>query len=312
MISGFVMIYAHGKDFGHHDAIPRFYWRRANRIIPTYWMLTIVYAAYLAYRHHGPTAGQTLASLFFFPTLIAGSDYGQPVLIQGWTLNYEVVFYLVFGAALFQRRGLWIVFGVFIAWVALGATGALGVNNPAAFWARPIVLFFLIGITIGLGMRRISTGLDFAATFLIIAAVLGVAIAGASYGGWKSRVAETLIGMAATVVVALCAWARETRGKSIVRSVAKMLGDATYSIYLTHFVVIGLFAGFAAKYLLGIGVFEFLAMCLLASSGVGIVAYRFVERPLMKAVGRMTGNRYSARALHDGLYKLMRQERGTR
>lgn len=286
VISGFVMIYAHGKDFGVPGTPATFYARRINRIVPIYWLITIGYALYLTHQHRGPTIMATIGSMLFVPFQGAGDAYGHPVLGQGWTLNYEVIFYLVFGAALLLRRGVWLVFAIFIAWVGLQSAGLLGENNPAAFWGRGIVLYFLGGIAIGLLKQQVSTGLEFHATLLAAAAVLAIAVAAAILAGPGAPVAILLEVIAALASVALCAWAAETRQTSPIRTIAKALGDATYSIYLTHTLVIGPAAAFVGRHAPHLPFAAFATIMLACCSIVGLLAYRFVERPLMKIWGR--------------------------
>ena len=105
VVSGFVMVYAHGRDFGEPGAPARFMLRRIGRIAPFYWVVTLGYAAKLAVDGAPPSVADVARSLLFIPYGEAGDLYGRPVLGQGWTLDFEMIFYLVFAAALSWRRG---------------------------------------------------------------------------------------------------------------------------------------------------------------------------------------------------------------
>src|SRR5580698_739375 len=103
VISGFIMYYISAKK-------PRrpldFYNARIQRIVPLYWMMTFaMFVMPLVSKTIGWSSNldpmQLITSLFFIgghytPTL----DTNFPVLRPGWTVNYEMFFYLIFGAGL--------------------------------------------------------------------------------------------------------------------------------------------------------------------------------------------------------------------
>src|ERR1700730_5517211 len=95
VISGFIMVYTMPKDFSAW----RFLLRRIIRIAPLYWILTIAYLALviLTARRHIPTT-DIVASFFFLP---ARDENGMiyPPIGQGWTLAYEMFFYVALACA---------------------------------------------------------------------------------------------------------------------------------------------------------------------------------------------------------------------
>lgn len=93
VISGFVMsmIIANGEGPG------RFLLNRLARIVPLYWVFTtgiLVIAAVRPDLLNSTTAdlGNYLKSLFFIP-YIKENGFLWPMLVVGWTLNYEMFFY---------------------------------------------------------------------------------------------------------------------------------------------------------------------------------------------------------------------------
>ncbi len=86
-----------------------FFRARVRRVVPAYWILTtlVIVALLLALRFGIPTAlpRPTLATSiesYFFVSKDFGHQY--PVLAQGWTLEYEMLFYVVFTLAIFARK----------------------------------------------------------------------------------------------------------------------------------------------------------------------------------------------------------------
>ena len=92
VISGFIMVYV-----SRRETTPAGFLRaRVARVVPLYWLVTMVT---MALRHDAGPA-RLLCSLAFWPH--AGFDgRDDPVIIQGWTLNYEAFFYGLFSVILF-------------------------------------------------------------------------------------------------------------------------------------------------------------------------------------------------------------------
>ena len=104
VISGFVMVQSTKHLFQRPGSSKRFLIRRAIRIVPMYWiatlmMLVLVLLPFTLKGEHF-SLGYTLRSLLFIPTSNPASGADLPLLPQGWTLWYEVYFYLIFAVSL--------------------------------------------------------------------------------------------------------------------------------------------------------------------------------------------------------------------
>jgi len=105
VISGFIMVLSSRKLLGRADAWRRFMTLRLVRIVPLYWLATAAKLAAITALpalalHTNPTAWNTVASFLFVPSRDAIGVI-RPVIDVGWTLSYEMLFYIVFAAALF-------------------------------------------------------------------------------------------------------------------------------------------------------------------------------------------------------------------
>lgn len=287
VVSGFLMVYVHGRDFGEPRATRAFYAKRIARIVPLYWTVTILYAAKQIYFGQA-TVWETVRSLLFVPYQTTDGLW-RPVLGQGWTLNYEMAFYLVFGLALMVPRGVWIVFASFGTLSILHLSGLFSPNNVLAFWSHPIVLYFLAGVVIGLLRTKLTRGPSFAVAFSFAFALLSLTIGLAplfnatlsTYLGWS-------IPIAAITSVAVTAFAREDEQTSPVRWVAGRIGDASYSIYLTHtFVIAPAVKIVVAKLFTDMNVALFAVLMLPTTALVGYAVFRYVERPLIRIWTRL-------------------------
>jgi peptidoglycan/LPS O-acetylase OafA/YrhL len=146
VISGFIMVHISWDDFGRRAASVGFLRRRIIRIVPLYWLATL---AALAYHNvsatHGAHAGLSdlVFSLAFIP--YSGDDGWHPILPGGWTLNYEMMFYVFFALGLTLPRKLALP-AVGAALGVLIIVGPFSANAAVAYLASPIVLWFLLGM----------------------------------------------------------------------------------------------------------------------------------------------------------------------
>jgi len=236
VISGFVMVYSSGGFFGRARAPQEFFLRRLARIVPLYWLTTSIVLAYLLLQYRDlARANFSLASVvasYLFVPYPQLDGLMVPVHGVGWTLNYEMFFYACFCfALLFSRRT-----GVVLLSVALLALVALNqfmpLPNPIGYWAAPIILEFVFGMLIALGLRagfRVPSPL---AGCIVAIALLALAAVDRWGMGIVPRVVA-LGGPCAAIVGAL-ALARSTAKPGPVWRALSLLGDASYSLYLLH------------------------------------------------------------------------------
>ena len=126
VISGFVMVYSSTPFFGPTDGPASFLSRRIIRIVPLYWFCTTIYVviATAAPSFDIQYSGEFLAKSYFFIPVARPSGDINPVVGQGWTLNYEMLFYVIFAPALLASR-FRAVSMVSLVLVTIVAAGAL-------------------------------------------------------------------------------------------------------------------------------------------------------------------------------------------
>jgi peptidoglycan/LPS O-acetylase OafA/YrhL len=89
VISGFVMVYSSERLFGQPGAPITFFARRLARIVPLFWAATTI-LVWVVVPYASTKA--VLGSLFFGPHIPSEA----PLLLVGWTLIFEMFFYVVF------------------------------------------------------------------------------------------------------------------------------------------------------------------------------------------------------------------------
>ena len=283
VISGFVMVVSHGEDFGKGRS-GVFILKRIGRIVPFYWLTSAIYYLKLSIQGTAPDIKSVVLSMVFIPHQEMGDAYGRPFYGLGWTLQYEMVFYLLFALALLLpiARGLIALSITFVSLVALRETGILGTDNPAAYFGEPIVLYFLAGVALGVVRRHLLARspwtLDFGPALGF--AVLTIVTSAVLFG----KVPETAAGITACAFAcAACMLTGETSKRSLPRSLATMLGNATFSIYLTHSFLVGPSGGLVAKFWPDIPKWIFASSMIIASAAFGILVYQTTEMRLLKA-----------------------------
>lgn len=232
VISGLVMAIsarkAENRNWRH------FALRRIERIVPMYWLATSVkLAAVLA---GALLVGSrvdwvhALCSYLFIPHRWAtGGVY--PLLYVGWTLNFEMFFYLLFSIALALRTSI-----VGFLTVAIVIFSVVGIYRPgdwpdATTLFHPILCEFLLGVWIGRFMKsdlKIHAGL---ALPLMAISFLVICMAPVDLATSWSRVVWW--GFPGAVLVAVAAHFQAAPPRFWI-----VMGDASYATYLWHGFVI--------------------------------------------------------------------------
>jgi exopolysaccharide production protein ExoZ len=246
-ISGFIMLYVHRDDFGKARAPLNFMIKRIIRIVPIYWSLTtaalivLMVAPQLFTTHYrGIDLPWIIGSYLFVPIAPPGWN-ATPVVGVGWTLNFEMFFYVAFAFALFlpRRLALHLIFVGFGGLVAIGvilqpSTPVLGLVTN---W---LLLDFLMGVAIALWLvarGRLPPAAAFA-LLLIGAVCLAATILWPPPEEGPLRVLKW--GIPTALIVFAMSSINIPEGR-----VAKplcILGDASYSIYLFQFFALPAFA----------------------------------------------------------------------
>jgi exopolysaccharide production protein ExoZ len=284
VISGFIMYYTNHDRFGRANASSDFFVRRIIRIVPLYWLCTLVIViAHLCglYRHMQITSISVGLSLLFLPN-------PNIVLGFGWTLNYEMYFYSVLAIWLLvgtTRAGIW---GTLCSIPLLMILSQfLPPSSARYFLGDPILLEFCFGFAVAAAYTRgyIPKRLCRAALLLgIVGLILGSF--GPRIGSDPGRTAGLDpeirflfwgVPAVALLVSALSVRRPETYvGKSITA-----IGDASYSLYLTHtFVMITYAWVIKTNVLLGVPRLICMLIPMLVSVFVGLATYRIIERPM--------------------------------
>ena len=239
-ISGFMMM------LSTHNHSRHFLAKRLIRILPLYYIMTIFTFVLLAlfpemFRQTKAEPVFLLKSLLFIPFDI-GEGAIQPLMRVGWTVNCEIMFYLLFFAALkinHKYRGL--ICSIFLLLLMGTAQLLPQVSVPLSFYGNPVMAEFIFGIAVYYGARKIyelhqSFGLP---RFTVCISLL--CIAGCTCALLLLKPAINVLsfsrplkwGLPAAVIV-MAVFVLGLRARKIPTPLVT-LGNASFSLYLMHY-----------------------------------------------------------------------------
>ncbi|MDO4762843.1 MAG: acyltransferase [Flavobacteriaceae bacterium] len=153
IISGFIMVYT-TKNMNleiPYKNIKEFLKKRAIRIMPLYTILTMfwIWIFIPDFSYNYVNVIKIIKSIFFIP-------YDKfPILYLGWTLNYEMFFYLVFAASFCFKRYRYYALTLFFL-LQFGLQFFEFNDIRLQFVNAPIVSYFFSGVLIGLLVDKVK------------------------------------------------------------------------------------------------------------------------------------------------------------
>jgi len=279
VVSGFIMIHT-TDNFGDANAWREFLARRLIRVVPLYWLLTTVMVIGLIISPHSLDIATDkfkyiLGSYFFIPVLRTDGDL-RPILGQGWTLDYEMFFYVAFAFAVSLPRR-WAISLLTLGFVGLAWAGRnLDISTPVIFtWTDGMILEFLLGVYVGLAYEKNYRLPGWVASLCI---VVGLGLGVMDFPGPTLIVA----GIPATLVVGGFVLGPR-RKDTFATGLLARVGDASYSLYLTHAIILKICY---QAWITAVGdrlpVSVFLVSSMFAAILTGLLVYYLVERPMTK------------------------------
>ncbi|PMV81806.1 MULTISPECIES: acyltransferase [unclassified Pseudomonas] len=248
----------------------RFLLYRLFRIVPAYWLYTVLMALVVVFAQpvlpdQTVDWSHVLLSLLFIPTQNPGGYGIYPTLNVGWTLNYEMLFYVLFAWALLFRLQVRLLivaallFAVCQAWTGYGWI--------SEFYRSDIVYEFLLGIAIGMIYRRgwIKPGV-----WLPLLGIGGALLAIYNLAPQPRFLAWGVPG--AVLVMACMALERFFENTRLF----KVLGDCSYSVYLMHVLVLSVGGYVAQRY--GVNPYVMFAVCVVTIGVASWASYEYVEK----------------------------------
>ena len=245
----------------------------------TFKLAVLLYGSSLIY-HSKIDIAYIIKSYFFIPAINVDNEI-LPLLGVGWTLNFEMFFYLMFALSLaFRINSIWFLSLIFFPLAILSFFSTP--NWPdVRFYANPIVLDFLYGMIVAqliLIGKKLPKNISI---FFIVAGLLYLffpKIEALSFLYWRTNI---ITGLAAFLVIYGCASIEHVWGPKPAWLI--YLGGASYSLYLIH-PIIAPAAPTILKHLHFQSAVVSVIFGVLLALAAGTAFYKFCENPLTKVL----------------------------
>jgi len=301
VISGFVMVTISNRPTQAEDRPGFFLLKRAARIYPLYWCYTAAALTIflsrpdLANRNGGVGDISVLHSILLLP------DKGAPLIGQGWTLIYEMYFYCGFALILFLRpsRREWGMLAWAIAVICVAYIWRPSWNGWLPMWSiwptlvfSPMTLEFLGGCLIA---RLTSSHWHHWGKVAFILGVILFMLAGTSAWSRNTTHRELIYGIPAFLIVYGTIAMEQTTGFIGARWL-RAVGDASYSIYLSHILCLSVCIRVWKLFQTDGPLDNWIVLAMMAavSLATGFASYQFIERPMQRMMGALLKNKTGA------------------
>lgn len=292
VISGFIMLLITHAYSATPATAGRFLQHRWARIYPTYWAWFLIsLAIYLTapawLRFESGKLTHLLEGFFLLPT------WTLPLVPVSWTLKYEIYFYLVFTAVILLPQRLrmpalllWALYMLIGQQICYAAPDVL-CHKSVFLTMHPLVFEFLFGAAVAwlylraplrrpLSVLVLGLGLQIGGLLWL---VLGNVTLDAN--AWYRVL---LFGLPAAVMLYGVVELERTR-TTMMPGWLVAIGNASYSIYLSHLLVLlVLFKALDAQHLVPTAFVT--GVIFIVALGIGLLAHHWIEQPLLTLARR--------------------------
>jgi peptidoglycan/LPS O-acetylase OafA/YrhL len=304
VLSGFIIYYAHHGDIGKPNSLMVYLKKRFIRIYPIYWFYTfmyvfIIFSVYLlsdkSIAPYFLDINDLMKSLILYPHNLSSTD--SPIIAPAWSLSYEIMFYTIFGMAILIKPkyslmiiSVW-VFCIFSVFLQIFSTSNFIISG---FIFNPMNLEFLYGCVIAsltLNYRKFDK-------YGVVITILGALYLVVSWVNGLYHIVDfksikvITYGISYSLIIYGAVLMVKNKGQnnnielSRVKKIFIYFGDASYSIYLIHFMPL---------YLLSIAVkksdifhvvnpFIVITICILVVIALSCLSYKFIEKQFLSSL----------------------------
>lgn len=289
VLSGFIIFYTLK---GNYNKPTTFLFKRLFRILPSYWLILLI-----------PTfISQIIGLSDKHPELFDFNHFINALFLTpnhlqigpSWTLSYELIFYLiVFLALIFKQNGKY--FFLLFSLPFLTLLEVIPIFEPIKFFQNPVSLEFLFGIVVFKLTDKYILPKNIA--YLALVGAAAVFIISGLYLKFsfmdipvlKSR--SILFGIPAAVIIysLICI---EKQVKIKTPTFLLNLGAASYSLYLSHAILVS----FIDKFAISWSDNAFIANCISLTGAViavivSLLVYKYLELPVIQKLYQLLKTR---------------------
>lgn len=276
VLSGFIISYSSDPARG----LGYFARKRLARIVPLYWLLTVPVILIALVKpsllNSTIVSVETVAkSLLFVPYQKNGGAI-QPILFLGWTLCYEMFFYMIYGACLlFGMRATWYACAVVLLLVALGMIWPHG-SVEWRFYTSPILIEFALGMM----LHKAYSASDAFKSGSNPAAIALVVLACSIHFFVVTFIGSSIFASSLFAVLLVSGFLLMRLPHGRLWATLVLLGDASYSLYLIHPYTLQLPIKLLGEHFSISFVTGILVLVTLGTIAISVMLLKFFERPM--------------------------------
>lgn len=299
VISGFIMWSTTNRIA---TAPAEFVKKRFVRIVPLYWTISLFFVVLMlvapyALQSEKFDLAHTISSFLFLPYPHPTLATLLPIIVPGWTLNYEMFFYAIFSLGLFlpSTPRFILTTSILLAFAVAGAKLSIG-NRYFQFYTSSIVLEFSLGMTVAMACEKkvlIPPRFAYPSIVLNFAAIACLEML------WPNLPRLFAWGIPAAIMI-YAVLSAELQ-KPIVRIfLPALIGDASYSLYLTHGIVLSAVGQLWRRLIPASSAPSYIAFTVVATVSAMVLAvlcYRLVEIPASRWLNRRLSEKRASPAV---------------
>jgi peptidoglycan/LPS O-acetylase OafA/YrhL len=308
-ISGFIIVHAGLRLLNERNPGRTFLIRRLARIVPLYWGVTMLPLAAAALLGRDlPPIKSVLMSLLFIPYDRSGTGEYYPLCDLGWTLNYEIEFYVLFAFWMIIGKARCVGLAVAsLCLIVIAGAVIAPTEGVLYFWSRPIILEFAGGMGLAALYNAGRLQLSRAPRIALVTIALALYVVDPLGLIPLSRTPNELIRVIGWgvpgLLMLLAALSNPFAPRSRLARGGVLLGDASFALYLLHPFAITAFrrliAGLPLPY--GTGGWLLVGLGFVVACAGSIVAYLYLEKPLTAwLTATLTGKQSARPGQHHG------------
>ncbi len=242
ILSGFIMCYKTHDDstFGLSRGIG-FLIRRIERIYPVFLIILFPFIILYLRENHPASFYEVIGNIFLLPSFTSNTGYHM-LVGPAWSLVYEMFFYLIYAAMMLvvKNKTQLVIGSASLLMLMVVIVDSLGLRGPELEMSNfsymvgdPLMLNFAMGCLYALlftKIQHIKIPIFFASLLAVALFILGMYLA---KHGFIRLVAFGLPAMAIVITFSLM-----TSSDSWIYRLLVYMGNASYSIYITHFLTL--------------------------------------------------------------------------
>lgn len=281
VLSGFIIFYTSRELFGKKQKLKSFLLKRFVRIYPIYWIVTI--GALILFTVTGTGGASRFEIGYVIKSFLIFPQPNDPIINVGWSLEYEIFFYCMFGVLIFfKSKTAKTLLAIWGAGILLNSFGFL--NLDGLFLIDFIFSNNHIEFLIGCLAAYLVLKYDAKNKLLLFLMGFGLFIVGwinVVLGNIDRHSLESMLmfGVSCGLIVFSCA-SLDLHKKPKVPKFFLLLGDASYSIYLTHVLVFAMLNKIFVKLDFIHPLISLLAISII-TVWIGVLFYKVAEKPVL-------------------------------